>query len=353
MNLKILKTCNRRIDEIDFDNLGFGKIFSDHMFSMWYRGGTWMSPQISPYGKIEVMPSICSLHYGQVVFEGLKAFRTKKGSLNIFRPEKYHERLNKSCQRLCIPEISFDIFINGLKELLRLDRDWVPKKQGCSLYIRPFIFAADNFIGVHVSESYRFMIITSPVGAYYKEGINPVSLMTSGEYVRAVKGGVGTAKTPANYAASLLPAYEAKKKGFTQVMWLDAVERRYIEEVGTMNIFFLLDDELITPPLEGTILDGVTRDTVIHLAKEWGVNVVERRISIDEVLSASKDGRLKEVFGTGTAAVISPVGEIQHNSSLITINDGEIGSFSQKLYDEITWTCYGERPDRFGWCHSI
>lgn len=351
--MEIIKIHNSRIDEIDFESLGFGEVFSDHMFSIVYKYGKWVSPQIIPFGRIDILPALCSLHYGQVVFEGLKAFYAKNNLINIFRPEKYHERLNKSCQRLCIPEIDFDIFINGLKELLRLDKDWIPQKKGYSLYIRPFIFATDNYLGVRISESYRFMIITSPVGAYYKEGINPVRLITSGEYVRAVKGGLGAAKTPANYASSLLPAHEAKKKGFTQVMWLDGVERKYIEEAGTMNMFFLIDDELITPPLEGTILDGVTRNTVIYLAKDWGVNVKERRISINEVLLAAKDSRLKEVFGTGTAAVISPVGEIQHNNTLITINTGKTGTFSQELYAEITGIQYGEKADKFGWCHSI
>ena len=352
MKIEITKTHHSRINETDFENLGFGEVFSDHMFSMDYKNGEWQSPGIIPFGKIEIYPSLCSLHYGQVVFEGLKAFRAGN-KVNIFRPEKYHERLNKSCQRLCIPEISYDIFITALKELLALDKEWIPKKKGNSLYIRPFVFAADNFLGVKISETYRFMIITSPVGSYYKEGINPVKLVTSGEYIRAAKGGLGAAKTPANYASSLLPAQEAKKKGFTQVLWLDGLERKYIEESGAMNVFFFIDDKLITPALGGTILEGVTRNTVIHLAKKWGMNVVERRISIDEVMSASNEGRLKEAFGTGTAAVISPVGWVQHESEMITINGGKIGTLSQKLYDEITALQYGQKTDASGWCYSI
>jgi branched-chain amino acid aminotransferase len=261
--------------------------------------------------------------------------------------------MNLSCQRLCIPKIGFDLFIDGLKKLLNLDKDWIPKKKGYSLYIRPFIFATDNFLGVKVSETYRFIIITSPVGAYYKEGINPVKLTTPGEYIRAATGGLGAAKTPANYAATLLPAEEAKKKGFTQVLWLDGVERKYVEEVGTMNIFFLIGDELITPPLEGTILPGVTRDSVIHLAKEWKIKVLERRISIDEVFKSSMEGKLKEVFGTGTAAVISPVGEIHYEDQRIIINEGKIGHLSQKLYDEIMGIQYGEKADKLGWCYLI
>lgn len=352
LKINITKTQRSRINETDFENLGFGEVFSDHMFSMEYRNDEWTSPQIVPFGNIEILPSLCSLHYGQVVFEGLKAFHTKNGII-VFRPEKYHERMNKSSQRLCIPEIDYETFIEGLTELLKLDRNWVPRKRGCSLYIRPFIFATDNFLGVKISKTYRFMIITSPVGAYYKEGFNPLRLITSGKYARAVKGGLGAAKTPANYAASLLPAEEAKKKGFSQVLWLDGIEKKYIEESGAMNVFFLIDNELVTPSLESSILEGVTRNTVIHLAKEWGVGVHERKISIDEVLSASNAGILKEVFGTGTAAVISPIGEIRHNDAQIIINDGKTGAFSQKLFDEITGIQYGEKEDTFGWCYSI
>lgn len=261
--------------------------------------------------------------------------------------------MNQSCRRLCIPEMSFDLFMDGLKELVTLDKEWVPKKRGYSLYIRPFIFATDSFLGVKVSQTYRFMIITSPVGAYYKEGINPVKLITPGEYIRAAKGGLGAAKTPANYAATLLPAEEAKKKGFTQVLWLDGIKRRYVEEVGTMNLFFFIGDKLITPPLEGTILPGVTRDSVIQLARDWKIKVLERKISIDEIFKTSKEGKLKEAFGSGTAAVISPVGEVYHNKKRIIINKGKIGPLSQKLYDEITGIHYGEKADKFGWCHFI
>jgi branched-chain amino acid aminotransferase len=351
--MEIIRTDHSRRDQIDFENLGFGEDFSDHMLIMDYRDGEWSPAKIVPYGPIEVFPAMCSFHYGQMIFEGLKAFYTRMGAINIFRPEKYHERMNLSCQRLCIPEMNFDLFMEGIKELVNLDKDWVPKKRGYSLYIRPFIFATDSFLGVKVSETYRFMIITSPVGAYYKEGINPVKLITPGDYIRAAKGGLGAAKTPANYAATLLPAEEAKKKGFTQVLWLDGVKRKYVEEVGTMNLFFLIGDKLITPPLEGTILPGVTRDSVIHLANEWKIKVVERKLSIDDVFKASKEGKLKEAFGSGTAAVISPVGEIHHNKNRIIINKGKIGPLSQKLYDEITGIQYGEKVDRPGWCHFV
>lgn len=351
--MTITKTEKSRINEVDFDNLGFGQNFSDHMLMAWYRDGSWQPPVIVPYGTIEISPSMCSLHYGQAVFEGLKAFRTSNGSMNLFRPETYHARFNRSCARLCIPPMDFEMFLSGLKELLLLDQAWVPKARGCSLYIRPFVFAADNFLGVHVAKTYIFMIITSPVGAYYKEGLDPVSLITSGEYVRAVKGGLGAAKTPGNYAASLLPAEKALEQGYTQVLWLDAIERKYVEEVGTMNIAFLIDGVLLTPPLEGSILGGVTRDSVLRLAKEWGIPVREEQISISEVFEFAKSGRLQEVFGTGTAAVISPVGRISHEGETIVINDGRIGAFSQRLYDEITSIQYGEKPDPFGWIYPI
>ena len=351
--MEIIKTRHSRRNQIDFENLRFGDVFSDHMLIIDYKDGEWGAGQIIPYGPIEVFPAMCSLHYGQMIFEGLKAFYTGMGAINIFRPQKYHERMNRSCQRLCIPEMSFELFMDGLKGLVTLDKEWIPKKRGNSLYIRPFIFATDSFLGVNVSETYRFMIITSPVGAYYKEGINPVKLITPGDYIRAGKGGLGAAKTPANYAATLLPAEEAKEKGFTQVLWLDGIKRKYVEEVGTMNLFFLLGDKLITPPLEGTILPGVTRDSVIRLAQEWKIKILERKLSIDEIFKASKEGKLKEVFGSGTAAVISPVGEIYHNKKRIIINKGKIGPLSQKLYDEITGIQYGERLDKFGWCYFI
>ena len=351
--MEIVHTSQSRLEHVDFDNLGFGQIFSDHMFMADYRNGSWLSPRIVPFGNIEILPSLCSLHYGQAIFEGLKAFRSRDGEISLFRPEKHQERFNRSGSRLCIPPLSKELFMEAVVGLCRIDREWVPRKQGSSLYIRPFIFAADSFLGVHAAETYLFMVITSPVAAYYKEGLNPVKLLTSGEYARAVKGGLGEAKTPGNYAASLLPAEKALQQGFTQVLWLDAIEKKYIEEVGTMNIMFLIDGELVTPPLDGSILGGITRYTVLELAAYWGVPVKERRITIDEVLARAGDGGLQEAFGTGTAAVISPVGWVRHGDDLITINEGRIGPFSQKLYDEITGIQYGERPDPFGWRYPV
>ncbi len=350
---KTRKVETSRIGTVDFDHLSFGETFSDHMFRMDYAHGEWQEPQIIPFGKIEVLPSLSTLHYGQTVFEGLKAFRSVKGGINVFRPEKHAERMYHSSDRLCIPRVDKKIFLDAIDELVRLDQKWVPAKKGTSLYIRPFTFATEDYIGVRVSEKYSFFIITGPVGAYYKEGFNPVSLMTSGEFVRAVRGGLGEAKTAANYAASLLPAYEAKKRGFAQVLWLDALEEKYIDEVGTMNICFVKDNVLVTPPLQGTILPGVTRDSVLHLAKHWGMKVEERRISIDEVMSSIKDGSMTEVFGTGTAAVISPVGEIYHRGETVTVNDNKTGPVAQKLFDEITGIQSGERPDPFGWVHHV
>jgi branched-chain amino acid aminotransferase len=353
VNINVTRVKQSRIGSVDMKNLAFGEVFSDHMLIVDYVDGRWQTPEIVPFGELCILPSMCALHYGQVVFEGLKAFYSGNGEINVFRPQKYHERLNRSCRRLCIPEVSLDLFLDSMVELIRLDKAWVPHQRGNSLYIRPFVFATDNYIGVRVSEAYRFMIILSPVGAYYKEGLNPVRLITSGEYARAVKGGLGAAKTPANYAASLLPANEAKKKGFTQVLWLDAIEHRYVEEVGTMNICFVIGNELVTPPLDGTILEGTTRDSVLRLARDWGVQVSERRITIDEVISAGHSGRLNEVFGTGTAAVVSPVGEIQHLDTLLKINGGKIGALSKKFYDEVTAIEYGEKPDKFGWMLTI
>jgi len=352
-DIKITKAKTSKIDSVDFENLGFGEVFSDHMFSMDYENGEWINQRIEPYGKIEFEPAMCTLHYAQAVFEGLKAFHVRDGSINIFRPEKNLERMNRSNERMCMPTIDKDMFFDAMTELIKLERDWIPKDTGHSLYIRPFIFGTENFLGVHPSSTYRFMIILSPVGAYYKEGFNPVSLLVPEEYVRAVKGGVGEAKTAGNYAASLLPAEIAQKKGFTQVLWLDGEHHKYIDEVGTMNIFFVIDDEVITPPLEGSILPGVTRDTALDLTKSWGMKVNERRISIDELIQSSKEGRLQEVFGTGTAAVISPVDEIQYRDTNININHGQIGPIARRLFDEISGIHYGEISDTHGWIYNI
>lgn len=348
--MKITRTPHSRLAETDFNHLEFGTVFTDHMVVMDYACGAWREPEIVPFGPMPLSPALMALHYAQAVFEGLKAFHHPDGSVAIFRPDRHHERWERSCQRLCIPPIPRDLFLSCIRELVSLDRAWVPTQRGCSLYLRPFVFATDNYIGLRVSTTYRFVVIASPVGMYYKEGMNPVRLITSGEYIRAAKGGLGAAKTPANYAASLLPGEEAKKHGYTQVLWLDGIEHRYVEEVGTMNMFFVIGGDLVTPALEGTILSGVTRDSVLTLARRWGMRAVERRISIDEVLDGAASGSLTEAFGTGTAAVISPVGEIRHGDAVAVINGSRIGPVARRMYDEITGIQYGEKPDSDGWC---
>ncbi len=353
MEIEINLTDKSRIKNTDFNNLQFGNVFSDHILDMDYNNHKWQKAKISPYGAIPIYPSLSALHYGQAIFEGLKAFKNYSGDVLIFRPDRHLARLNKSAKRLCIPEMDYETFINSLTGLIKTDYNWIPEKRGSSLYIRPFIFATDNFLGVKVSDTYKYMVITCPVGAYYKEGFNPISLCTSGEYVRAVRGGIGEAKTPANYAASLLPAQEAKEKGYTQVLWLDGIEKKYIDEIGTTNIFFMINDEIITPNLDGSILEGITRSSVIEIAKKWGYKVTERKISIDEVFECSENGSLKDIFGTGTAAVISPIGKIEHKGKIITINNNQTGEFAKKMYDYITAIQYGEIEDSFNWIYKV
>lgn len=349
-DIKVEKIKESRLPGIDLENPGFGRIFSDHMFEMEYRDNSWQQPVIKPYGPIEIAPSLNTLHYGQTVFEGTKAYYVDENTINLFRPEKNYERFVNSCQRLCIPQLDREIFLEGIRQLIKLDYKWVPKNEGKALYIRPFSFAFDEVIAAKVSEKYRFYIITSPVQAYYSR---PVKLVTSLNYIRAAKGGIGEAKTAGNYAGSLYPAKKAQEMGYDQVLWLDAYEHKYIEEVGTMNIFFLIDDVLITAPLEGTILPGVTRDSVIHLANRWGIEVEERRLSIDEVIEAEGKGTLQEVFGAGTAAVISPVREIHHDGESIFIHEENRGPLGQKLYDTITGIQTGRLEDPFGWTMPV
>lgn len=332
----------------------FGTLFTDHMLAMDYsKEKGWHNFKIEPYAPFLIDPSACSLHYGQGVFEGLKAYKTADGKVQLFRPKDNFLRLNRSCEKVCMPKIDVDLLLNGLKELLQLEKDWIPDEEGTSLYIRPFMIATEPFLGVRPAIEYKLFIILSPVGAYYAEGLKPVSIMVEEYYVRAVKGGLGEAKTMANYAASLLAAEEAKNKGFSQVLWLDGVERKYIEEVGTMNIFFKIDGKVITPALNGSILPGITRDSVIKVLNEWGVPVEERRISIDEVIAASESGKLEEVFGTGTAAVISPVGKLAYGNKEVIINDYKEDSISLKLYDYITGLQYGRVKDTFNWIVGV
>lgn len=338
----------------DESKLGFGQLFTDHMFNMDYTAEAgWANARIEPYGPIEMDPATMVLHYGQAIFEGLKAYRRKDGKVQLFRPEQNVARLNRSAKILCIPELDEGIVFEAIKQLVSLETAWVPGSPETSLYIRPTVIATDPYLGVRPSHTYRCFIILSPVGAYYPEGFNPVKIWVADEYVRAVRGGVGEAKTPANYAASLFGAEVAKAAGYTQVLWLDAVERRYVEEVGTMNIFFVIDGTIVTPPLGGSILPGITRDSVLTLARHWNIPAVEEPITIDAVMKAHRAGKLQEIFGAGTAAVISPVSQLAWRDEVITIADGNVGPIARRLYTAITDIQYGRADDPFGWTVPI
>jgi branched-chain amino acid aminotransferase len=335
-------------------SLGFGKMFSDYMFLIEYdKGKGWHDPRIEPYHTLSLDPATIVLHYGQGIFEGLKAYRWQNGEIWLFRPKENYERLNFSARRLCMPEISPDDALEATRELVRLERDWVPSEPGSSLYIRPTMIATEVAVGVHVASKYLFYIIVGPVGAYYPQGFGPTDIYITEKYTRAAMGGLGQAKTMANYAASLLAQEEAHELGYTQVLWLDPVERKYVEEVGTSNIFFYLGDELVTPALTGTILAGITRGSVLHIARDWGMKVSERRISLDEVLTALEQGTLKEAFATGTAAVISPVGKLAYRGKTYPVNNGKVGSLAQKLYDTIMGIQYGQVKDPYGWVEKV
>lgn len=335
--------------------LGFGRYFTDHMFKYDYTPDQgWHSPRIEPYAKLELDPACMVFHYAQEIFEGLKAYRGADGGIRLFRHDKNIERMRRSAKRLCMPDFDANEAADAIKQLVLLDDKWIPKTDGCALYIRPTMIATDPFLGVRPSTNYLFYVILSPVGAYYPEGFNPVSIMVQTNYIRAAEGGVGDAKTGGNYAASLAGQVEAKKKGFTQVLWLDAKDKRYVEEVGTMNMFFVIGDEVLTSPLTGSILPGVTRDSVLNILKHWGdYKVVERKVDINEVVEAAEKGTLKEAFGTGTAAIISPVGRFHYNNKTYRVGDGMTGELSQKLYDYILDLQYGRQEDPFGWVERI
>jgi branched-chain amino acid aminotransferase len=334
--------------------LGFGRIFTDHLFLMDYDNGVgWHDPRIVPYGKLSLDPAAMVFHYGQAAFEGLKAYRGKKGEILLFRPNMNFRRLNSSNNRLCMPELDENFALEALKSLLRIEKDWIPAEAGTSLYIRPFVIATDPFIGVRPSDTYLFIILLSPVGAYYPGGLSPVKINVETEYVRAVRGGLGYTKAAANYAASLKAQDKAAAMGYTQVLWLDAIERKYIEEVGTMNVFFKIDGKVVTPALTGSVLPGVTRDSVIRLIKRMGYAVEERAVSIGEIKDAYAAARLEEAFGTGTAAVISPIGVLAVDGEIMEFSGGKIGEMSQKLYDAITGIQYGEGEDVFNWVERV
>ncbi len=353
VDIEIQKTTSRKLSEVNFEKLTFGETFSDHMLSIKYQEKGWKKPVIEPYGPLSLSPATKFLHYGQGVFEGLKAFRYQNDKVNIFRLDEHYKRMKHSCERMIVPLPEQDIFMETIKALVNLDRNWVPNEKFKSLYIRPLVFATDESLGMRESEAYTYLVITSPVGNYYKEGIKPVKLTTMPQYVRAVRGGAGEAKIPGNYAPTLYPGATAFNDGYTQVLWLDAIEQNYVEEVGTSNIFFVVDGTLVTPKLNGSILSGITRKSIIELANKWGMPVEERPVRIDELFDLAESGKLTEVFGSGTAAVVSPVGVIHHNGRKIEMDQDKMGPVAQKLYDTITGIHHGEIEDEFGWCHVI
>ncbi|WP_432650262.1 branched-chain amino acid aminotransferase [Huintestinicola sp.] len=351
MEIKITKTTSPKAKPADESKLGFGKIFTDHMFLMNYdEGQGWHDARIVPYGPIPMEPSSMCLHYGQADFEGLKAYRTESGKIQLFRPEQNMARMNVSNDRLCIPQIDEKFCVEAIKKLVEVDADWVPHQYGTSLYIRPFIFAIDPMLGVHPAKHLIFCIMCSPVGAYYAAGLAPVKIYVEQNYVRAVTGGTGFTKAAANYAISLKAQEEADKAGYEQVLWLDGVHRKYIDEVGAMNVFFVVDGEVITPGLERkSILSGITRKSCLEILRHKGYKVTERDIDIDELVKAYDEGKFDEAFGTGTAAVISPIGELKYGDKVMTLNNGEIGPVSQMLYDTLTGIQWGKTEDPFGW----
>jgi len=354
LNIKYELVANRK-EKPDFNKLGFGKYFTDHMFIMDYNEGMgWHDARVVHYQNLSLDPACMVFHYAQEMFEGLKAYRTPKGEIQLFRPDKNIERMNNTNERLCIPKIDPADALEAIKALVAVEADWVPDVEGTSLYIRPFIIATDVQLGVHPSKSYKFMIILSPVGAYYAEGIKPVKIFVEREYVRAVRGGTGFAKIGGNYAASLIGQEKAEKMGYSQVLWLDGIQHKYIDEVGAMNVFFVIDGTVVTPALdEGNILPGVTRASCIKLLESMGYKVEERKLAIDEVVEAYKSGKLNEAFGTGTAAVVSPMGLLDDGENKMVINNGEIGEIAQKLYDTLTGIQWGRCEDSFGWTVKV
>ncbi|MCM1299846.1 MAG: branched-chain amino acid aminotransferase [Firmicutes bacterium] len=353
MEIKITKTTTPK-QKPDQKKLGFGNYYTDHMFIMNYdEGQGWHDPRIVPYAPFEIDPASMVLHYAQEIFEGLKAYRTSEGKIQLFRPEKNMARMNLSCDRLCIPKIDEEFAIEAIKALVKVDEDWIPTEEGTSLYIRPYIFANDVHIGVHPAKHLIFAIILSPVGAYYPNGIEPVKIYVEQKYVRAVVGGTGFTKAGANYAISLKGQEEAERDGYVQTLWLDGVERKYIEEVGSMNVFFIIGNEVVTPALVGSILGGITRMSIIELLRSKGYTVNERRITINELVDAYEQGKLKEAFGTGTAAVISPIGQLKYGDLEMTVNDGKIGNVSQMLYDTLTGIQWGRIADTMGWIQTV
>ncbi len=352
MNISITKTTNPS-NKPDSSKLGFGKFFTDHMFVMDYADGKWGNARIVPFGNLSIHPASTVLHYGAEIFEGLKAYRRADGKVQLFRPMENIRRLNRSAERMCLPTIPEDDAFEALTTLIELEQDWVPSETGTSLYIRPFMFGNDETLGVHSVKNATFVIILSPVGSYYAEGINPVKIMIEDNDVRAVRGGTGEAKCGGNYAASSRAGERAEKLGYSQVLWLDGVERKYIEEVGAMNVMFKINGVIVTPMLAGSILPGITRKSCIELLRGEGYTVEERLLSVDELADALENGTLEEAWGCGTAAVVSPIGELAYKGKKYTVNGGKIGEVTQHLYDTLTGIQWGNKPDTHGWCCEI
>ena len=353
MEIRFEKTANPK-EKVDASEVGFGKYFTDYMFVMDYnKEEGWHDARIIPFGNLNLSPASAVFHYGAEVFEGLKAYKTPEGRVQLFRPKDNIKRLNDSAERICLPQLDEEFVLEALNKFVSIEKNWVPEKKGTSLYIRPFLFATSPELGLHSITDAKFVIIASPVGNYYKEGINPVSIMIESEDVRAVRGGTGYAKCGGNYAASNRAGEKAEKKGFSQVLWLDGVERKYIEEVGSMNVMFKINGTIVTPKLTGSVLPGITRRSCIQLLKDWGYTVEERLISVDEIGEAMKNGTLEEAWGTGTAAVVSPIGVLEYQDKKYEINNQEIGEVTKKLYDELTGIQWGTKEDVHNWCFEV
>lgn len=347
MDIKFVK--RDVLKEKPTENLGFGKYFTDYMFEMDYYNGKWQDARIVPYGPLNIDPATMVLHYAQETFEGLKAYRTKDNQIQLFRPHMNARRMINSNIRMCMPYLEEEDFVQACEELVKVEKQWVPSMENTSLYLRPFMFATESSVGVHAASNYKFVIIASPVASYYEEGLKPVKIYVETEYVRATKGGTGFAKCGGNYASSIIAQEKAKKLGYSQVLWLDGVHRKYIEEVGTMNVMFLINGEIYTAPIDGTILPGITRDSILTLLKGWGYKINETHLSIDDLVDYYHQGLLQEAFGTGTAAVISIIKELSYKDEKMIINDGEIGELANRLYNTLTGIQYGRIKDEYNW----
>ena len=350
LTIDIQKTQSSKLNQVDFDNIQFGKVYSDHMFVSKYRNGEWGGHKILPYGNLSVSPATPAIHYGQSIFEGMKGYRSPDGEIILFRPLDNFHRLNISAERMCMPHVSEEVFMEGLTELIRLDEGWIPNKEGTSLYIRPFLFSADEYIGIRPSDNFDFMIITCPVGAYYSK---PVRVKIETKYSRAIEGGTGYAKAGGNYGGALYPAKLAQQKGYDQLIWTDGKSHKYIEEAGTMNVLFLIDDTLVTAPTGDTILKGITRDSVLTLARDWGVKVEERKLEVAELIDAAKSGRLKEAFGAGTAATIAHIAAIGHEGIDYELPEKGEDALSNRILAELDAIRTGRKEDKFGWVHRV